>query len=150
MPVTATGVDQADTTPIPVGGVGPADASRVPPGGADGGDTTSVNLGATRAADPDDVEETQVIRVQPPAPHPVTDTAIDLDLVDSDDRPHLIPGFDRDDDTPDRTQVLPPSGTDDTQVIPASDDEPPGDAGPSRRRGGRPGGPNRPGGRKRR
>jgi hypothetical protein len=83
---------------------------------------------------------------------PLTDTAIDLELEDVDDRPHLIPGFDRDDDTAevrdgiDRTQVLPGSG-DDTQVIPADDE--PGGSGPARRRGGRPSGPNRPG-RKRR
>jgi hypothetical protein len=79
----------------------------------------------------EDVEETQVIPVQQPPQQPMADTAVDLDAVD--DRPHLIPGFDRYDDEAtqiiqtgaesDRTEVLPKSDVpdaEDTQVIPNS------------------------------
>jgi hypothetical protein len=92
-------------------------------------------------------EQTQVIEVQEPPPAPsgrrVADTAVDLPVVD--DRPHMIPGFDRydEDDTAevidvaadsDRTAALPRPGAsevDDTQVIPG--DVPPDTGGGSRR-----------------
>jgi hypothetical protein len=104
-----------------------------------------------RALDAAAVEETQVIPVQetPPShPRRVTDTVFDLEAVD--DLPHLIPGFDRDEDTgksadgSDRTQVLPSSGaeSDRTQPLPT-------EGGPTHRGGRLPGG-NRPGSRKRR
>ena len=89
------------------------------------------------AATTPDVEDTQVIPLRRPPQQRATDTAVDLEAVD--DRPHLIPGFDRYDDEAtqvirtgsdtDRTQVLPqPDGpdVDDTQVIPNS---PPPDGG---------------------
>jgi hypothetical protein len=97
---------------------------------------------------PPDAEEsdaTQVIEVPGPRARRVTDTAFDLPVVD--DRPHMIPGFDRDEDDDtavvadaasdsERTQVLPVAGAeaDQTQVIPT--EPPPGRPGPAR---GRPG-----------
>jgi hypothetical protein len=78
-------------------------------------------------------EQTQVIEVQDPEPRGprLADTAFDLPVVD--DRPHMIPGFDRydEDETAevidfaadsDRTTALPgPDGSevDDTQIIPS-------------------------------
>jgi hypothetical protein len=78
----------------------------------------------------DEAEDTQVIPIQqPPARRSLTDTAVDLEPVD--DRPHMIPGFDRTEDDGERTQVLPPAGgADDTQVLPTG----PPPKGPSRRR----------------
>ena len=85
-----------------------------------------------RALEAAAAEETQVIPVREAQRSRLTDTAVDLPPVD--DRPHLIPGFDREDehDTAEvptsgaptaeneRTQVL--SGADDTVVVPRSDD----------------------------
>jgi hypothetical protein len=109
-------------------------------------------------ADAADAEETQVIAVQEPPPNRprgVTDTAIDLEPVD--DLPHLIPGFDRDEDEAERTQVLPIRGADPTQPLPASGAEadqtqplPADEDPPPKRPGGRPPRGNRPGLRKRR
>ncbi|GIM90227.1 mechanosensitive ion channel family protein [Paractinoplanes toevensis] len=91
-------------------------------------------------------DETQVI--PPPRqgrPRRVTDTTVDLEAVD--DRPHVVPGFDRDDD-PDSTTVISSDtadttivnpgpnavviGSDSTQVIPPLD-ETPGETEPPRK-----------------
>jgi hypothetical protein len=71
--------------------------------------------------------------MEPPRPRRITDTAFDLPAV-PDDRPHMIPGFDRDEDDADRTQVI---SADETQVLPPPDDTPPPPPPPSGRRGRR-------------
>jgi hypothetical protein len=82
------------------------------PGGAEGtaGGTEGTAGGAAGIPEERPVDETQVIPTQQPPPRRVTDTAFDLEPFD--DRPHMIPGFDRDD--------APTLADEDTSVIDTS------------------------------